>query len=164
MSGVTRRPFRNLTVIAPHWRQLILVSALTLAGCHLSSPPPIDSAGFMHMWKTYEHCRMSADPGEILADVEKLKYISDAVRARQQASSVPAAAIRPLLSPLPSRLSVDPHALTRTCALHGSEVARTAGQSDVEMELLLAAAMVANKRQIVADDSVITSAPPRIAP
>ncbi len=145
------------------WRPLILIATLMgdamLAGCLSSPPPPMDSAGFASMWKTYEHCRMSGDPGEILADVDKLKYFSEAVYARQQAASRPAGAIRPLLAPLPSRLSVEPEALTRSCALHGSEVARTAGRPDVEMELLLAAAMVDRKNQPDAGGSAVTSVP-----
>ncbi len=117
-----------------------LLAALSDAGCGLSSSPPVDNPRFMDMWNTYEHCRLSRDTGEIRADVEKLKYIGQALELRQYPSSAWPAPIRPLLSPLPSRLSVDPDAMTRACALHGSEIAREKGQYDVERELMLVAA------------------------
>jgi hypothetical protein len=94
----------------------------------------------MDMWKTYEHCRLSSDTGEIRADVEKLRYIAQAVELRRQGSSPWLAPIRPFLSPLPSRLSVNPDAMARACALHGSAIARETGQPDVERELMLVAA------------------------
>jgi hypothetical protein len=105
------------------------------------------------MWKTYEHCRLSDDAGEILSDVEKLKYMAHLVQIRRQASSMPSAAMRPFLSPLPSRLAVDPDAMTQACALHGSEVARTAGDTYAERQLLLAAATVENAKQSGSDSS-----------
>lgn len=126
------------------WRLLSLVIALALSGCHLlsplqSPPPPIDNASFMKMWSTYQHCRMSQDAGEILMDVDKLKYLVRAVMVQERSAFLLSTPIRPFVSPLPSRLAVDPDAMMRTCALHGSEVARIAGLPDAEQELLMAA-------------------------
>jgi hypothetical protein len=130
--------------LAQSYRGLLLGTALVLTGCQLWSPlhtpvPPIDNASFMKMWTTYQHCRMSDDAGEILTDVEKLKYLARAVQVRERSAFLLSTPIRPFLSPLPSRLAVDPDAMLRTCALHGSEVARKAGQPDAEQELLMAA-------------------------
>ncbi len=94
----------------------------------------------MDMWDTYEHCRASRDTAGILADATKLKYGARRIELRRLSSTKSFAAIRPFLSPLPSRLSVDPDAMMRACALHGSEIAREAGQDDIERELLLLAA------------------------
>lgn len=137
---------------------LFLISTVGLTGCHITWPwlaagPVVDNAGFMNMWKTYQHCRASSEPVEIRADVEQLHHAAQKVIGQPQASSFLPAAIWPFLSPLPSRLAVDPYAMTVACAVHGSEVARTAGQPEMERELLMTVVAAAKTTSALSDSS-----------
>lgn len=130
---------------------LCLMSILGLSGCHISWPfaPPaslIDNARFMEMWKTYQHCRASADLGEIWADFQQLNYAASQVAIEQNQDStwlpVP---IRSLMSSLPSRLAVDPYAMTMACVQHGNQAAQIAAASERQREVLTAGP----KREVV---------------
>ena len=108
----------------------------------------------MDMWKTYQHCRASAEPDEIRADVEHLSHVAPTVAGQKRASFLPSA-IGPFLSPLPSRLAVDPYAMTVACAVHGSEVARTAGQPEMERELLMRVVEAVNTTPVLSESNVL---------
>ncbi len=119
----------------------VLLMSIMLSGCHawpFEEPDPVfDNARFMATWKTYQHCRASTEPDEIQADLEQLHDAVYAVTDQASPPSVLPAAIRSLMTTLPSRLAVDPFAMTVACALHGSEVAQTAGLHDVARDLLM---------------------------
>jgi hypothetical protein len=129
----------------------LLLMSVMLSGCQLSWPfqepaPLFDNARFMATWETYRHCRASTEPGEIRADLERLHDAAHAARDQTDPPLLVPTPIRSLMTTLPSRLAVDPYAMTVACALHGREVAETAGQHDVARELLMRVVMVANSR------------------
>jgi hypothetical protein len=122
---------------------VFLWAIVTLSGCdHVWLDRPasmLDNAQFLETWKAYLHCRASSKPEEIRADLHQLARVAQSViQQRQLFLSLPSA-IRSLVSTPPSRLSVDPQAMTTACALHGSHVAQAAGQPEVSIELLTAA-------------------------
>ncbi|HET9962908.1 MAG TPA: hypothetical protein VFQ34_11275 [Nitrospiraceae bacterium] len=123
---------------------LLVSAALGLTGCeyawlHDRPSSLLDNAHFLETWKTYLHCRASSRPEEIRADLFQLTRVAHSLfQERQAAASLPRA-IRSLVSTPPSRLSVDPQAMTTACALHGSQVAQAAGRPEMSIELLTAA-------------------------
>lgn len=127
----------------------LLLMSVMLGGCHSwpsEEPAPVfDNARFMATWEIYRHCRASTKPDEIQADLEQLHDAVYAVMDQAQPPSLLPAAIRSLMTTLPSRLAVDPFAMTVACALHGSEVAQTAGLHEVARDLLMRV-MVVNAR------------------
>lgn len=121
---------------------LALLGIIALSGCHTSWPfdgpaAHVDSALFMTTWRTYLHCRSSMAPEEIRADLQQLNRVAYAVSAKNHSSVfLLPAPIRTLISTLPSRLAVDPQAMSTACALHGSHVAQTAGRPELSVEWL----------------------------
>lgn len=119
---------------------VFLLSCLSLqSGCQTfrpenqSSPP--HQAQFMDAWKTYLHCRSSDTPDEIRFDVYQLKDLANKLSSPYQPPRVLPSRIRSLFTPLPSRLAVDPGEMVVACALHGAQVAESAGRSDLSREL-----------------------------
>lgn len=132
-------PFRAVAV-----RLVFFISIVGVSGCQIWSPfgrpaSLLDSAKFMDTWKTYLHCRSSVEPEEIRSDLHRLNRVAQAVSMPNHATVLLLpASVRALISTLPSRLAVDPHAMSVACALHGSEVARAAGQPGLSVALLTA--------------------------
>lgn len=150
------RPCRNSRGLSPEicaslfragavWL-VLLISIVGLSGCHITWPfdrPAafLDSAQFMDTWKTYLHCRSSVEPEEIRADLRQLNRVAQAVSMPNHPSIlVLPAAVRTLIATLPSRLAVDPDAMSVACALHGGAVAQAAGQPGLSVVLLTAVA------------------------
>ncbi|ULA70090.1 MAG: hypothetical protein LZF62_480290 [Nitrospira sp.] len=125
-------------------RLVLLLSMVGLSGCHITWPfdrPAsfLDSAQFMDTWKTYLHCRSSVEPEEIRADLQQLNRVAQAVSMPNHPSVLLLpAAVRTLIATLPSRLAVDPHAMSAACALHGGDVAQAAGLPGLSVALLTA--------------------------
>ena len=125
-------------------RLVLLLSMVGVSGCQIASPfgrpaSLLDSAKFMDTWKTYLHCRSSVEPEEIRSDLHQLNRVAQAVSMPNHAMVLLLpASVRSLISTLPSRLAVDPHAMSVACALHGSEVAQAAGQPGLSVALLTA--------------------------
>lgn len=123
---------------------LLLMSVVGLSGCHISWPfdrpaSLLDSAQFMDTWKTYLHCRSSLEPEEIQADLQQLNRVAQALSMPNHASVLLLpTVVRTLIAALPSRLTVDPHAMSVACALHGGDVAQAAGQPGLSVALLTA--------------------------
>jgi hypothetical protein len=116
---------------------LLLLSVAGLGGCHTSASF-LDNSQFMEAWKTYLHCRASGEPDEIGADLQRLRTVSSRhAQSLQNHSSlvVLPVAMRSLVAMLPSRVAVDPHAMTVACALHGDHVAQSAGRPELAVEL-----------------------------
>ncbi len=127
---------------------------LSLTGCDHTwrfdrSPSVLGNAQFVAAWKTYLHCRASLKPEEIRADLHQLTRVAYSVTQQRQATPSLPTAIRSFVSNLPLRLSVDPHAMSVACALHGSEVAQAAGRPEVSIELLTAVVATQQGRAIV---------------
>lgn len=125
-------------------RLVLLLSIVGMSGCQISSPfgrpaSLLDSAKFMDTWKTYLHCRSSVEPEEIRSDLHQLNRVAQAVSMPNHAMVLLLpASVRALIATLPSRLAVDPQAMSVACALHGSEVAQAAGQPGLSVALLTA--------------------------
>ena len=148
------RPCRNSRGLSPEIcgsllrtggvRLVLLTSLVGLSGCHImwSFDRPasfLDNAQFQDTWKTYLHCRSSVEPEEIRADLQPLNRVAHAVSMPNHPSVfVLPAAVRTLIATLPSRLAVDPHAMSVACALHGGDVAQAAGQPGLSVALLTA--------------------------
>lgn len=121
---------------------LAFLGMLGLNGCHTLWPfdrqaALLDSAQFMTAWKVYLHCRSSIELEDIRADLQQLNRVVRAVSPRNHATVLLfPAPIRTLIAALPSRLAVDPQAMSAACALHGSHVAKTAGQPELGVEWL----------------------------
>jgi len=146
-------------------RLVLLLSLVGLSGCHITWPfdrPAffLDSAQFIDTWKTYLHCRSSVEPEEIRADLQQLNRVAQAVSMPNHPSvlALPAA-VRTLIATLPSRLAVDPHAMSAACALHGGDVAQAAGQPGLSVALLTA---VAAAKQGAANDYYVVEVHQRL--
>ena len=116
---------------------LVLLSVAGLGGCHTSTSF-LDNNQFMEAWKTYLHCRASAEPDEIGADLRRLRTVSSRHAQSLHNHSfllLLPVAMRSLVATLPSRVAVDPHAMTVACALHGGHVAQSAGRPELTVEL-----------------------------
>lgn len=123
---------------------LLLMSLFGLSGCQGqwfvdASDPVIDNTRFMNAWETYRHCSSSSEPDEIWTDLQELRRLAQAVMLQTQPSAHLPAAIRSWMDALPSRLAVDPNAMTAACALHGARIAQFAGRSELSVELFTAA-------------------------
>ena len=93
----------------------------------------------MDSWKTYLHCRASVELEDIRSDLQHLNRVAQAVSMPNHASVLLLpAAVRAVIATLPSRLAVDPHAMSVACALHGGDVAQSAGQPGLSVALLTA--------------------------
>ena len=121
-----------------------LVLLMSIVGCQISWPfdrptSLLDSAQFMDIWKTYLHCRASVELEDIRSDLQQLNRVAQAVSMPNHASVLLLpAAVRTVIATLPSRLAVDPHAMSVACALHGGDVAQAAGQPGLSVALLTA--------------------------
>lgn len=121
---------------------LALLSIIGLNGCHTSwlfdrPAALLDSAQFMTTWKVYLHCRSSVELEDIRADLQELNRVAHAVSAKNHPSVlVLPAPIRTLISTLPSRLAVDPQAMSAACASHGRDLTQTADQRELSVEWL----------------------------
>lgn len=137
-SSVRKVPIRAGTL------GIALLSIVSLGGCHVSHPLDkpaslLDNMQFMEAWKTYLHCRSSTEPDEIRVDLQRLNLVTHSHAESMQIHSsvlLLPAAVRSLIATRPSRVAVDPHAMATACALHGSHVAKTAGQPEIAVELL----------------------------
>ena len=93
----------------------------------------------METWNTYLHCRASAEPDEIRADLQRLNIVSsrhaESLHNHSSILLLPVAMRSLVATPL-SRVAVDPHAMAAACGLHGGHVAQAAGQPLVSEELL----------------------------
>lgn len=125
---------------------LALFSIIGLSGCHtswlLDRPAALlDSVRCMTGWKVYLHCRSSVVVEDIRADLQHLNRVAEALSPRSHASVLLLPdPIRTLIAAVPSRLAVDPQAMSAACALHGSHVAQTADQRELSVEWLTAVA------------------------
>ncbi len=123
---------------------VFLMSLAGLGGCHMSGPfgrpaSSLDNAQFMDTWKTYLHCRASVELADIRSDLQELNRVAQAVSMPNHASVLLLpAAVRTVIATLPSRLAVDPHAMSVACALHGGDVAQAAGKPGLSVALLTA--------------------------
>ena len=145
-SAICGGVFRSAAVVL-----VFILSVIGLNGCLILSPfdrPAVllDSGQFMETWKTYRHCRSSVDPQAIIIDLLHLNQVAQLVSSRSRASvnDIPSA-VRTLITMLPSRMSVDPHAMAAACALHGGSVAQAAGRPGLSVALLTA--VVAGQRK-----------------
>lgn len=119
---------------------LYLLMVLGLAGCQTTwsfdrPTAAIDHVQFMHLWKTYTHCRSSSDSEEIRLDAQHLDQAARAVKLKSRSSNLLPVAMQDLISELPSRLAVDPQAMALDCALYGGQVARSVGRPRLAVEL-----------------------------
>ena len=136
--------FRDFPFRAGAVGLVLLMSVGGLSGCQISwrfarSASLLDSAQFMDTWKTYLHCRSSMEPEEIQSDLQQLNRVAQTVSMPNHPSVLLLpAVVRTLIATLPSRLAVDPHAMSVACALHGGDVAQAAGQPGLSVALLTA--------------------------
>ena len=103
--------------------------ALTMRGGERGMPED----RFVKLLKSYADCRLSREAAELRALAVSLSEAALGHAAETQATvSEP---WERYVSPLPSRLSVDPLAMTATCALHAGDVAWRAGRPTLASEL-----------------------------
>jgi len=119
---------------------LFLLLIVGLQGCQTTwfferSTGVIDNVSFKNLWKTYTHCRSSSDPDEMRVDAQQLDQAAHAVRVKSQSPIVLPAPMQHLISEPPSRLAVDPKAMAMDCALYAGQVARSAGQPRLAVEM-----------------------------
>jgi hypothetical protein len=128
--------------------RLCMISAtlILLAGCAMTARQdgngPNHNASFMEAWYTYSHCLSSKEPDAIVSDLHALNRFADTASTNSPARAF---GILPYsLPPLPSRLAVDPAAMVRACADHGSEVALSLERPRGSAELLITAVEAQN--------------------
>jgi hypothetical protein len=120
------------------WRfALIAGVSLALQGCQALSLPSGDrgmpEVRFDNLWWSYAECRLSQDAAESQALAANLSEAALGHAAESRAA-VPEGWGR-YVSPMPSRLSVDPMAMAAACTLHAGDVARRAGRPALASEL-----------------------------
>jgi hypothetical protein len=132
---------------------MISVAPFLLAGCAMT-PRQDDigfnrNASFMDAWHTYSHCLSTKEPEAIVSDLHALSRFADTVSTNNRARTF---GLLPYsLSPLPSRLAVDPTAMVSACADHGAEVARSLEHPKGSVELLITAVEAQNRLKASAD-------------
>lgn len=142
-TGVEKKAIASRRSLIRSVVPLFLASLFGLSGCYTpwlgdASDPMVDNTRFMNAWQTYRHCSSSSEPDEIWTDLQELRTIAQMVTLQTQPSAHLPAAIRAWMEALPSRLAVDPNAMTTACALHGAHVAQFAGRSELSVELFTA--------------------------
>ena len=119
----------------------IVSAAMLILGCVMErqdAGEKLDSnTSIMNAWHTYEHCLSTPEPVAIVSDLLALNRFADSVsakgdprRLRLLSYSLPA---------LPSRLAVDPAAMVKACAKHGTDVALSLEEPKGSVELLITA-------------------------
>ncbi len=125
---------------------LALLSIIGLSGCRtswlLARPAAlVDSAQCMTTWNVYLHCRSSVVVEDIRVDLQHLNRVAEDLSPRNHSSDfLLPDPIRTLIAAVPSRLAIDPQAMSSACGLHGSRVAQIADQRELSVERLTAIA------------------------
>jgi hypothetical protein len=122
-----------------HKRLALGLVALTLAasGCQ-SNPvksPGLDNMGFMSLWETYSHCKVSSDLGQVLPETQKL---ADAARLQygNDGFILPLPAkLGKLVTDPTNRFAVDVRAMASACTLHAGQLALESGHTDLAKDL-----------------------------
>jgi hypothetical protein len=111
-----------------------LMSALI--GCRYadlrSGTEVTNATSFTDLWKTYTDCQTNDDPQMLIIDALQLNQASQIDQPDLPALLKP---VKPLVSPPPSRLAVDPKAMASDCALRAAQAALTIGWNDVAIVL-----------------------------
>jgi len=111
---------------------------LLASGCQSASATKtvgLDNPGFMTLWDTYSHCRVSSDLSLVGND---LKMLTDASQVRNGNDGfvlpLPGKLQRLVTDPT-SRFAVDVRAMASACSLHAGQLALESGRRDVAREL-----------------------------
>ena len=129
--------------VKPTGRRLFygVIMALLLSGCQTGPEAPtatagLDNTGFMSLWQTYSHCRLSSDVGEAqhdmlrLTEATRLQYGNDGF-----VLPLPEKLDRLVNNPT-NRFAVDVRAMASACSLHVGQLAVEQGHLDLARELV----------------------------
>lgn len=96
----------------------------------------LDNTGFMSLWQTYSHCRLSSDVNETQNDMLRL---TEAARLRYGNDGfvlpLPQQLHRLVNNPT-NRFAVDVRAMASACSLHAGQLALEQGRPDLARDLL----------------------------
>ena len=115
--------------------------ALFVSGCQTgpqaqTATASLDNTGFMSLWQTYSHCRLSSDVREARHDMVRL---AEAARIQDGTGGfvlpLPKTLDRLVNNPT-NRFAVDVRAMASACSLHAGQLAMEQGQPDVARDLL----------------------------
>jgi hypothetical protein len=106
-------------------------------GCQTSHSPKqtaLDNTGFMSLWETYTHCRLSSNVSEAYRDMRTLVQATR-VQNGQDGFVLPLPAkLQQLVTNPTSRFAVDVNAMASACSLHAGQLALEQGHIDLARE------------------------------
>lgn len=119
----------------------LVLTGLVASGCQTSAPAKpagLDNTGFMSLWDTYSHCRVSSDLSEAYRDMRALSQAS-LVRHRPDGFVLPLPTkLQQLVNDPTNRLAVDVNAMASACSLHAGQLALEQGRVDLAREMFSA--------------------------
>lgn len=117
----------------------LAMMALLASGCQTASQTHsagLDNTGFMSLWQTYSHCRLSSDVSEAqydmlrLTEATRLKYGNDGFVLPLPKK------LDQLVSNPTNRFAVDVRAMASACSLHAGQLAVGKGELDLARDLI----------------------------
>jgi hypothetical protein len=117
----------------------LALTALVASGCQTGSQTQstgLDNTGFMSLWQTYSHCRLSSDVSEAqydmlrLAEASRLRYGNDGFVLPLPKK------LDQLVSNPTNRFAVDVRAMASACSLHAGQLALDKGELDLARDLI----------------------------
>ena len=117
----------------------VLVSLLLIfSGCQSTAAlksTGVDNTGFMSLWGTYTHCKVSSDINDVGSDVQTLGEAAQ-VRSGPDGFVLPLPKqVTRLISNPTNRYAVDVRAMASACSLHAGQLALDRGQLDVARDM-----------------------------
>jgi hypothetical protein len=113
--------------------------ALFASGCQTGSPTPstgLDNTGFMSLWQTYSHCRLSSDVSEAQYDMLRLTEASRRKYGNDGFVLPLPNKLNHLVSNPTNRFAVDVRAMASACSLHAGQLALDNGELDLAKDLI----------------------------
>ncbi len=112
--------------------------ALFASGCQTGAATKtagLDNMGFMSLWETYSHCRLSSDAKEARKDAQRLTQATH-LRYGNEGFVLPLPQkLHRLVDNPTNRFAVDVRAMASACSLHAGQLALDQGQIDLARDM-----------------------------
>ena len=116
-----------------------LILLFTLGGCRsltlFTDTTVLSDERFGQLWRIYTHCQSSIETDEMREDMQQLSQALDRMSVKTNRHSFLPQSVQRLIEEPPSRLAVDPGAMTVACALRAGVAAQTEGRTQLAAEL-----------------------------
>ena len=116
-----------------------LVLLFTLGGCRsltlFTDTTVLSDEHFGQLWRVYSHCQSSIETDEMRVDMQHLSRALHRMSETTSRHSFLPQSVQRLIEEPPSRLAVDPGAMTVACALRAGVAAQMEGRTQLAAEL-----------------------------